>query len=244
MAAPIHLGPVTTGQRCGVGRVTTNPGVTADGLRAAVKARMTKGGRMKFACGLILLMLTGPAFGQTVVGKAVVDGKTVELLSDKSWRYTDASAIPGACKVIAGDVSFCAGDSDWKTTEPFSAEADGSYVKVGASIYGMFIVEQVGADAGVTLDFLANAVIENARNGADAEPTVLSVEDVDIGGHPGRELVLQMTIKGASFVFSYTIFVEPAEAVQIMNWGLGKTYDPRLTAAHTEFVSMTKVGEK
>lgn len=192
---------------------------------------------------VLALALLSPmaALGQAVVGQGIVDGKIIEILSDKTWRYAaGADATAPHCQLMDGTVSFCADGSAWQATTALSAEADGSFVKDG-SYYGMLIVDRFGTEAGISPQMMRDAVLQNARRATPVEPTVISVTPVTVDGQQGETIVFLTAYNGASLVFSDTTVIGATQSLQIITYTLGKVYAPDQVAAHEEFVAQTRI---
>ncbi|WP_222869575.1 hypothetical protein ROLI_020570 [Roseobacter fucihabitans] len=190
----------------------------------------------------VTLSATSPTLAQTVVGRSVVDGQKVELLSDKTWRLTDPDSAVAACDSLPLGVSFCAG-TDWKPTTPPSNEIAAQY-RFDDRNYAQMILEAVGTQDGMSTEFMRKAMINNAASVAglrEQDVAILDVRDVTLGDLPGEMVVYQLGLEGVDVVFLNTIVVLPQRTFQLMTFAVGKQKTPEMERLHVDFLSRVKI---
>jgi hypothetical protein len=60
---------------------------------------------------LVVLILPSVALAQTVVGRAIVDGRPVTLYANKTWSY--AGDTKPICAILSSKLSFCGDPDRW-----------------------------------------------------------------------------------------------------------------------------------
>ncbi len=197
--------------------------------------------------GLILagvLAMSGMALAQSVVGKAVVGGKTVTLFDDGTWKYADA-LVPSsgaACEDVTPEVQFCGSALGWSATPPASAEINAAY-RIDARHYAQYLIEALGSDDGLTADFMRQVVLDNAEMATGNAPEVIDVQPITLAALTGDTVVYKARINGLDVVFANSVFVEPKRVMQIMTYAIGGEYTPEHQGYHAEFLAATKLVE-
>ena len=167
--------------------------------------------RLRLFAGLCALIAVAAAevSAQSRVGTAIVDGRTVHLFSDQSWRYADAS--PTDCATIAKSLDFCAERGAWSRLDASGNPNITALFANPQEQYLMFIVENIGSTSGMSLDIITEAVLtgvaEATNSGGAASIPVLSTEDREFEGHPARRIVYSVDIDGLEFVYINTMVV-------------------------------------
>lgn len=189
--------------------------------------------------------LAGPggAQTQTMVGKAVVDGKTVTLYSDKSWSFDEASDAAPGCLSITPKLSFCGDPKVWVRIPPQSPVINAAF-RLNASTYAQQIVENIGTSAGLSPDFLKDAVLQFAKTVSGSPPVVLGVEPAEFQGKTLETLIYQFTMNGVPVVFANTIYMSEQTAAQIITYEVSSTYTDAHKQAHAEFLADTRIVEQ
>lgn len=178
--------------------------------------------------------ITAPASAQDVVARSIVDGRTVELLSDQSWRYAEARSD---CDVVDDGFEFCGDRHPWTALPLRSSEFDLLY-RHDSDIYIGVIQENLGANTGLKLETLRNAVLENAAGGMGVQPSdipVLAVDRATVDGIEFEQMIFLVDLNGLEMVFVNRYAVLPDDSIQIMAWGPGTEPNDTLMAALDEF---------
>ena len=201
---------------------------------------------MKLASLILVacLALPGVALAQSAVGKAIVNGKTVTLFDDGTWKYADAapSTTPGACEDVTPTVQFCSAALGWATTPPASPEINAAY-RIDARHYAQYLIEDLGSDDGLTADFMRQVVLDNAQIATGNTPEVIDVQPVTLGALTGDTVIYKARINGLDVVFANSVFVEPKRVMQIMTYAIGGDFTPQHAGYQADFLANTMLAE-
>jgi hypothetical protein len=190
-----------------------------------------------------LMLCSGNAWAQSVVGRTVIGGQRVELLDDNTWRFAESSATPAGCHDLREGVSFCGAAEQWQRITNAPPQLTAQY-RFDDKTYGQFVIEAVGTSSGMTLDGVREMVIGYAAQASQASPGDIPVLDnfaQIVDGHDGDTIVYAATISGMKLVFANTIVVEDARTIQAMTYTFGETYTEEHRNLHTEFIGEIRV---
>ncbi|MBT0956871.1 hypothetical protein IV417_05705 [Alphaproteobacteria bacterium KMM 3653] len=193
-----------------------------------------------------------PSQAQEVVGRALVEGKTVELMADRTWRYEGeisglvAPSVSGAgtnCSAIHAAVTFCADPNLWTASTPPTPEIVAAYSHDDRH-YGQFVVETFGSADGVNPELMRDIVVQNAA-GATGQRTdeivILDVAPTTIGGLPAETVVYQVEFDGLKVVFSNTILIQPSLTMQAITYAIGAEFTEKHQGLHQTLVENTSL---
>jgi len=161
------------------------------------------------------------------VGTAVVNGRIVILESDGTWRYKDDDEARASsnCDTVHG-LELCLADAGWsKITQP-GGDFAVSYAKAGRYYFGL-IHEGYGKKDGYTYNFLQDAILANAAAAGGVQPKDVPILDTktDVAAFPGfRSITYNPTLNGTPFVFHNLYKIYEDKAIQMVFWGLGKSF--------------------
>jgi hypothetical protein len=185
------------------------------------------------------LSMTATCLAQDVVGTTIVGGRTVEVMSNYTWRYKGVE-IPG-CRAIKFSISFCGETLGWQYSPGSNTDATAVF-RHDDSNYGEFILEGIGQRRGINLDTLRSAVISNIASFMNTKPedvVVLSDDAVVLEGQPGETIIYKASSGNVQFVFYNTIFALPDEDVQIATYTVGGDITEEGKRLHREFLEQT-----
>ncbi len=190
------------------------------------------------------LLAPDVVFSQAVVGKSIVDGKPVELLSDNTWRYRDEQDPNSDCRVLEDRVSYCNPPPGW-TTLPKDSSFDLS-LSLPNEFYAGVIVELLGRNRTVTMDFMRFAILENAaQDGMEAEDIpIVDIETVEVDGIRGETITYLVEFKGAQVVFSNTILLDQSLTIQAMTWSIGSDYTEEYREVTSAFLDTIEIASR
>lgn len=185
------------------------------------------------------LALAAPAGAQetSVVGTAVIGGKKVELLSDRSWRFAEVGAAQGTCVPINLTLSFCGSILDWKPIPTTGSEFTRLF-RHDSRTYAGVIYEEVGREDGMDAEFMRNVVIENAAAATGIPPAEIPIHDVQdkaLDGIPAETIAYGASINGLDVVYMNTILNGPRHTVQLVSWTIGADLTDQTREAHRGF---------
>jgi hypothetical protein len=186
----------------------------------------------------ITTALVFPALAQDIVGKAVVDGRLVNLMADRTWTYAEATET--GCKALNAKVSFCGQVPLWTPAKIPTADVLATY-RYDAATYGQFIIEDVGTAQGLNPDFMRSAVLSMVEQQVGEKPTVVTVEPVTLGTLQGETLVYSFQFRGVNTVFANSIFLTERSAFQAMTYAIADNYTPAHKDAHAAFLEATRL---
>ena len=190
---------------------------------------------------IFLFVTVLPLQAQDIVGRALIDGRTVELLDDGTWRYAQSSGS-GGCDPLKLGLSFCGTGSGWTKTQVPNADVHAAWRRNDRT-YGMVILEGLGSDQGMTADFMRNMVIENAAFLTGTQPEsipIIDVYPVSIGDLPGEVIVYPLNIEGLKVVYANAIFSMPSRTFQVLHMTVGTEFTDEARASAAEFLSLMR----
>lgn len=193
----------------------------------------------------VVLCLAGAqaAIAQSVVGRSALDGRSIEIMSDQTWRYTQDQAAKSDCREIASRIEFCGAPSQW-APQPAPTAAVAAQFRFDARHYAQYVIEDLGADDGLTAEFMRKAVIVNAARATGMKETDIAVLDVfasSVAGHEAETIVYQLAVNSLDIVYVNTVVILPKRTVQVMTFAVGTTYTDKHRDIDAQFVSLTKV---
>ncbi len=192
----------------------------------------------------LFLFLTAPvaAQSQTVLSRTVIDGRMVEILDNQTWRY--AGSDDKKCRALDAAVEFCGTGLGWEYLETNNPEIT-AQLRFDDRNYAIIIVDQIGTVDGNSLDYMVDAAVYNAAEGAGVTAEEVVIHDTvetTLSGHPARRLVYGVDISGLSFVYSNTITVREDISVQAITYSVGTQPDAAHRNLHEGFIGNVRVG--
>ncbi|MGI9345620.1 MAG: hypothetical protein ACR2PW_05070 [Gammaproteobacteria bacterium] len=185
---------------------------------------------LAFAISLFSLcsIFSIPAFSQTVLQEAVVNGKIIELLDDKTWRYkSQRERLSGKansnCPLISEYVRFCVPDS-WKVGNEATIPGATAFYLVDGRHYALFTIEELGTADGASNELLVLAAHTHAATGMNIPVSSLEVlftRPGIIDGRDGLVTAYSGSIEGLTFTFINNIYVGERYAMQAVIYGIG-----------------------
>lgn len=187
---------------------------------------------------LFATSILAPAQAQESVGKTQVDGHTVTLFANQTWRY-DANSASGDCTQVTIDFSFCGDPKFWQYTQPVETDIVAQY-RIDDRSYALFVHEGLGANDGMSLEFMKKAVIVNAAAAASVNPNeiiVLEARQVEIDGQAAEKQTYILSLDGLTLVFSNSILVTDNYSLQAITYVIGKNDTEQGAQLHTDFLA-------
>ncbi|MDX8351991.1 hypothetical protein [Cognatiyoonia sp. IB215182] len=198
---------------------------------------------MRFVVSLILGLMATQVAAQEVVGRSVVEGRTVDLLDDGTWVYTEA--IEGDCSAITPFLQFCGQTAGWSPTTIPNPDVIAAY-RYDDRHYGQVISEELGARDGLTAALMRETVISNAAGVIGVRPQDIPVVDVyrSRAGNAGVETVVYtFTIDGLDVVYANGIYTSPNRTMQLVTFAVGQEFTDRHRALHDAFLSHMRISK-
>lgn len=187
-----------------------------------------------------LLLLPIHAFSQDKVGSSIVSGRTVDLLSDFTWRYRVEENTGDNCIAVSPELDFCGIEQGWNRIGAASNEIAAQF-RLDDRNYGIFVVEKLGQEDGMTLEYMRAAVIKGfaTRIGLSTEDIIVhDTEDGNIGGGKSTLLIYSGQWKGLPVIYFNTIVSKPKRTFQIATYTVGATLSDHARKTHSDFLSL------
>lgn len=189
-----------------------------------------------------LIFLPVHAFSQDKVGSSIVGGRTVDLLSDFTWRYRVEESTGDSCISISPEFDFCGVEQGWNRIGAASKEIAAQF-RLDDRNYGLFVVEKLGYEDGMTLRYMRTAVIQNfaAAAGVSAEDIIVhSAEDSDFGNGKSTLLIYSGKWQGLTVLYFNTIISRPKRTFQLITYTIAETLKDHHHKTHRDFLSLVK----
>lgn len=200
---------------------------------------MTRNRCLWAAVPALVLALSVPASAQQVVGKALVEGKTVLLFDNQTWEFETKPSGDAGCKTVNIRVQFCGPESVWRPTRPASSEIQAAY-RYDDTHYGQFIEEAIGRNVGLTEELLPGILLQNAEMLSGGPPVQIDQFDSLVDGHPAHTLVYQVTTQGMKVVFFNTYVLGDTTLLQVMTYVIAASPTDADRALHDQFLGLIR----
>lgn len=181
---------------------------------------------------------SAPAFAQSAVSRAIVDGKTVILYDDFSWDYE--KQISPECKVLTKKLNFCDPTSRWKSVNLGANQDVTATYRYNDNLYAMVIAEDLGVKQGVSKEAMRNVVIQNAATGSGVSPEevlVLDSSEIDVKGLPAANTAYSVKMGNLDLTYINTIVVMNDWSVQLISYTIGKELTETHKKLHRTYLS-------
>ncbi len=193
---------------------------------------------------VVLIMLASAVTAQDVIGRAVIGGKRVELLNDKTWRYANANDNTEAtCVPIDNRLTFCGSILDWRPLGTDGTEFVRQF-RHNARIYAGIIHEELGADDGLDQAFMRNIIIQNAATFSGSRPEdipIYGVENVDVDGLAGETITFGALFEGLNITYQNTLVNGPDFNLQFVVWSIGKELTQEARDMNVKFLRSVRI---
>ena len=192
----------------------------------------------------LLSLLLQPASAQTVVGRSAVEGQTILILSDGTWRYERKILTESVdCKYIVLDLSFCGSTRDWTRIESPQPDIDAVYI-FDDRHFGAIVGEGYGSEDGTSLEFMRTMAINNAASVTNQSSTDVLVLDILPGGFDGKEnetMIYQVDLMGIQIVIANSMIIKPHRIFQIMTWAIDSSFTDKHQGVHENFLDNIRI---
>ena len=184
-------------------------------------------------------------FAATKVGTAVVNGETVYLYSDFSWKYSNTFE-KNSCEMVNNLIEVCKKgiwlrDRSFKSKDPTQLA---QFVTDDGSFYSMIIEEKIGISDGVSLNLLQEGVVTNFADGLGldiADVPVIRSEDKSFADYDAKYIALKGDYKGLNMVMVNTFFAIDTHNFQLVTWTVGKLLTEKIEKLHQQFIKTIQV---
>jgi hypothetical protein len=178
---------------------------------------------------LSLIMLSTPTLAQQIVGTANINGRTIEILNNQTWRYkSPQNQNSSDCETLKSGVLFC-NINNWKVTSP-SGDISHMYM-IDDRTYLMFIIEGFGSEDGVTKNYMAQVAIDHAAAGGNTTSENIIQHfsrDTTINGNDFLTIAYNAKISNIDLTFVNNIYVGEKVTVQAGIYTVGSQVSEKL----------------
>ncbi|MBO9464628.1 hypothetical protein J7443_05255 [Tropicibacter sp. R15_0] len=194
------------------------------------------------------LLSTMQLHAQSKVGTSVIAGKSVSLFDDGTWQYDQPDdADSSSCVVIVKDIRFCGDSNKWSRTNSPNAQINAQF-QTSDTQYAQFVIEELGADQGVTLDLIGEAAVGFAAKASGvpaSELPILESQAIELGTLKGRRISYSAVVDGrVKLVMINSMFVTPRRTMQIQTYEIGtQSLTETHAVLHREFLDAVEVSQ-
>lgn len=190
-----------------------------------------------------------PVSAQDVIGRALVDGKMVEIMSDRTWRFqgedggATTDAADNGCEAIHQAVTFCIDPNLWEPSPPAGPDITAAY-RHDDRHYAQFVIETFGTDDGITEEFMRDIVIQNAAGATGQRKediVILGIEPGEISGKPAETIIYQVEFDGLKVVFVNSIQLLPGLTMQAITYAISTEYTDKHQGLHQVLLENTQL---
>ena len=196
---------------------------------------------------LIIFALTFMGFtvnAQSILGRAVIDGQTVLILSDGTWQYESSSQTTSKdCHLIEYGMSFCGSAEIWKRMVNHSPDLDAQY-QFDDLHYGIISAEGVGSDHGFDKETMHEVVLQNAANFTGLTAKDIPVSDIfpsEIDTIDVETIVYHAKLNDIKIVFANAILILPQSSFQVATFSIGPEFTEKHKEIHKKFLENVMV---
>ncbi|WP_281020077.1 MULTISPECIES: hypothetical protein [unclassified Minwuia] len=146
------------------------------------------------------------------------------------------------CIPISPEFDFCGAEQGWNRIGAASREISAQF-RLDDRNYGIFVVEKLGHEDGMTLRYMRTAVIQNFATaaGISAEDIIIhSAEDGDFGGGKSTLLIYSGEWQGLKVLYFNKIVSRPKRTFQLITYTISTTLKDHHRKIHSDFLSLVK----
>jgi hypothetical protein len=188
------------------------------------------------ALALALAFAASPAMSQGIVGKALVEGRTVLLFDDRTWAYEDAT---GNCPQLTARLSFCADTQNWTPSTRPTPDVLAAF-RLNATTYANFIYEDLGTAMGLTSEGVRDLLLQIVSNQTGSLPTVIESAPASVTDQPAETLVYAFKVAGLDVVYANTFVLTERSLLQAQTYEVGvTTFTDAHRQVHAGFLAAT-----
>jgi hypothetical protein len=194
-------------------------------------------------------LLQCPASAQTaggtadVIGKTILGGKRVELLSDRTWRFASTAETDSKCLPINTVLGFCGSILDWRPASTTGTEFTRIFQHDSRNYAGI-VYENIGRADGMEREDYRALIISSAADAVGvptSEVPVIDVFDQPVDEVPGETMIYGLRVKGLNVVYVNTAVLMDHHAVQFLTWSIGSELTDDHRALHDRFIAANRI---
>ena len=187
------------------------------------------------SCLFSTLFLAGQAAFADELGRVSLDGRTVIISADGTWRYaeTDDVSLAEGCNLIEGVVRFCAPNDSYQILPQNSPPFSAIYQVDDPSLthYVGFVVEKLGRQQGLNANAVKKIVLAQAATAMNTSPENILVRDertIDMSGREFLSFAYEVKVENLEVSFINNIHVSETHTFQITVWAIGYGHHEKL----------------
>ena len=182
---------------------------------------------------VVLGMAPAPAAAQAVVGKALVEGKSVLLFDDRTWGYEDATSD---CQTLTAKLDFCGAGLGWKGSAKPTPDVLAAF-RLNSTTYANFIYEDLGTANGLTVDGVRDILLQIVQGQTGSIPTVIETSSDKVGNLSAETVVYAFKVSGLDVVYANTFVLGANSLLQAQTYELTTTYTDTHRQVHADFLA-------
>ena len=171
---------------------------------------------------LAAFLNTANSYSQEIIGLGTVNGKSVEIFSNYTWRYKQTQESNRDCEQISINISFC-NSKAWRVTRN-TGDATAMY-RIDDRHYAMFIIESMGSQDGFSNASMAEIAINYAAEAANVKKTSIPIHNrgnISIDGKQALSVGYSAKIDKVLFTYQNNILVGKNFTMQSIIFGIGE----------------------
>lgn len=189
---------------------------------------------------VLSLSLASPVLAQSIVGSAMVDGKTVNLFDDGTWASPPATTLDGdaECVALHPQIQFCGDPLIWRS-ERSVGDFDRLF-SLGETTFAGVILEPFGRADNVNPDFMRTMALDNAAEASGIstkDVPVLGLETQEFDGYEAETMAYGARINGVGVVYANSFIIFDHLTVQAVVWEIGEEYSDDHRARTESFLN-------
>jgi hypothetical protein len=110
--------------------------------------------------------------------------------------------------------------------------------------YAVFVVEELGSDDGITIEFMRNAVLDRMARESGVESSqveVLENTSSKVGNTDSTLVVYRGKVSGLYVVYANTIVIESKQVYQLITYSIGNDFSSNDRHVHDDLISRIRL---
>ena len=178
-------------------------------------------------------MSTAPVAAQKVVGKALVEGKSVLLFDDRTWSFENATPD---CQTLTAKLNFCGATLGWTPSTRPTPDVLAAF-RLDSKTYANFIYEDLGTANGLTVEGVRDILLQIVQGQTGSIPTVVETSSAKVGSLSAETLVYAFKISGLDVVYANTFVLGTNSLLQAQTYELTTNYSDKHRQVHADFLT-------
>jgi hypothetical protein len=185
-------------------------------------------------CACILLGIApAPSAAQSVVGKALVEGKSVLLFDDRTWSYESTTSD---CQTLTTKLAFCGEALGWAVSTRPTPDVLAAF-RLNSTTYANFIYEDLGTAQGLSVEGVRDVLLQIVEGQTGSIPTVIETSSDKVGNLSAETMVYHFKVSGLDVVYANTFVLGRNSLLQAQTYELSQTYTDTHRQVHADFLT-------